>query len=57
MEICSEHGDEIAFAGRDCPACDHVETVTDDLREQLSSEVADLELQISDLEEQLEKKE
>lgn len=24
MNICSEHGDEIAYYGKDCPACEEI---------------------------------
>lgn len=42
MNICSEHGDDIAFAGRDCPACGHIEELREDI-EQLGIELKELE--------------
>ncbi len=53
MEICGEHGDEIAFAGRDCPACDHLDKVCADLKEEHESEVSDLQSVIDDLDNKL----
>lgn len=39
MDICGEHGDDIAYSGRDCPACEQV----DDLKREHSAEMSNLE--------------
>lgn len=30
MDICSEHGDDIAYSGRYCPACSQIEELNID---------------------------
>lgn len=49
MDICGEHGDEIAFAGRDCPACEDIERVRKDFKEDLDSQIADMQDEIDDM--------
>lgn len=39
MDICGEHGDDIAYMGRDCPACGQIE----DLQTEHRNEITDLE--------------
>ena len=55
MEICGEHGDEIAYSGRDCPACEHLEGVEKDLKEEHDAEVRDLRDEIEKLQDELDK--
>lgn len=57
MEICGEHGEEIAHTGRDCPACEQVESMAKDHTQQvedLESQLADKDSEIEDLTTQLE---
>lgn len=42
MEICGEHGADIAFTGRDCPACEEIDKVRGD-KEDLDSEIEDMQ--------------
>lgn len=42
MEICGEHGADIAFAGRYCPACGDIEKARED-KEDLDSEIEDMQ--------------
>lgn len=53
MDICGEHGSDIAFSGRDCPACDNVDGVRSDAREELDAQIGDFEFTISELEEKI----
>ncbi len=53
MDICGEHGDDIAYSGRECPACDHIEKVRLDFKEDLDSQVSDLEETIDDLQDRI----
>lgn len=49
MDICGEHGDEIAYAGRDCPACAQIE----DLNKEHNMIVEDLENQVNEDDEKI----
>ena len=53
MTICGEHGEEIAFSSGYCPACDQIETLESDLKEEFDSEVSGLESEISNLQDQI----
>lgn len=35
MDICGEHGDDIAHAGRDCPACIQIEDIEKNHKQEL----------------------
>lgn len=43
MNICSKHGDEIVYASIECPACEHLEEVTKELKSEYNAELTDLE--------------
>lgn len=53
MDICGEHGDDIAYSGRDCPACDHIERVRSDFKEDLDNQLADKQSEVDDLQSKL----
>lgn len=53
MDICGEHGDEIAYAGRDCPACEQIEDIHRDHQEELNVLETDHAEEVSDLEEKI----
>lgn len=53
MDICGEHGDDIAYSGRDCPACGQIE----DLKSDQNDVVTDLNEQIDDLNQQVDEME
>jgi len=60
MNTCGEHGDDIAFAGRDCPACEQIESLQKDHEEEINNieddhttEVNDLQSEIDTLESDL----
>ena len=56
MQICDQHGEEIAYSGNrydECPACTQVETLLDEHKEEiekLNEEINDLQDEISTLE-------
>ena len=54
MNICSNHGEEIAYNGVNCPACDQIEEIRKELKEEYDAELSDLELDNDDLRGQLE---
>lgn len=56
MDICGEHGDEIAYAGRECPACEQVERLQDEYKEtidNLEQDLGDADDRIDELTDQL----
>ena len=53
MEICSNHGSEIAYTGRDCPACEEIEDLNRDHNEQIASLIEDHETQMTELEDKI----
>ena len=56
MDICSEHGDDIAFIGRDCPVCEQLEDIYNDHQNelyQLNQELKDEEDRNEDLLDQI----
>lgn len=55
MDICGEHGDDIAFYGRDCPACGHVETLEKDHRYAIEELENSHKEEVDDLQNELDK--
>lgn len=53
MDICGEHGDFIAYSGRDCPACSEIEQLHLDHKEEIESVENDLQEQISELRDEI----
>jgi TolA-binding protein len=49
MDTCGEHGDDIAYSGRNCPACGQIEDINSDHNEVVN----DLNQIIEDLQEQV----
>lgn len=43
MNTCSKHGSEIAFSGMTCPACEHIEEVKKEVKEEYEQELGNLE--------------
>lgn len=63
MDICGEHGYEIAYMGRNCPACEQIEEINQDhndamksAEDEFESEVSDMQDTIDGLQDQLENK-
>ena len=61
MQICGEHGDEIVYMGRDCPACGQIDdieleykTEIDNLEDEHKMAIEELETEIETLEEEAE---
>lgn len=61
MDICGEHGADIAFTGRDCPACEQIDdinrdhnTAIDDLTSEFESDMNAMQDTIDELQEKLE---
>lgn len=36
MDICGEHGEDIAHEGRDCPACEQIDGLRDDFQDNIN---------------------
>lgn len=49
MEICDEHGDDMVFMGRDCPACDQIEDITAEYRQELETTIEGFESEIDEM--------
>ena len=59
MDICGEHGEEIAYVGRDCPACEQVESLKDEYETTISGleqDLADADDRIDELTDELKEK-
>lgn len=59
MEICGEHGEEIAYMGRECPACEQIEDLNREFHEtihDLEQDLSDADNRIDELEQELEDK-
>ena len=51
MEICSEHGGDIAYEDSMCPACEAINTLKDEISD-LQSEIDNLKGEIEDLQDE-----
>lgn len=60
MEICGEHGDDIAYSGRNCPACSQIDDLKSDYEDRISKleeDFKDVDSKYADLIDQREKEE
>lgn len=49
MNVCRNHGEEIAFGSSECPACDQIEEIRRELKEEHDEELGRLELENDEL--------
>ncbi len=49
MDICGEHGAEIAYMGRDCPACAQIEDINSGHSDEISNLTNDFESDMNDM--------
>lgn len=49
MDICGEHGEEIAFIGRDCPACAQLDDIRSDHEEVVGDMQSDFQADINNM--------
>jgi HPt (histidine-containing phosphotransfer) domain-containing protein len=57
MDICGEHGNDMAYSGRDCPACSQIEDLNKEHSQAIDSltdERDDMDERIADLQDELE---
>lgn len=55
MDICGEHGADIAYSGRDCPACADIEDIRDEHSREIRSLEDDHQSEIDDLQSEIDR--
>jgi hypothetical protein len=54
MSICTHNGEEIAYASIECPACEEIEDIRKELKEEYDEELGNFELENDELRDQIE---
>lgn len=54
MDVCGEHGADIAFSGRDCPACEQIDDMNTDHQREVDNLTSNFEFDMNDMQDRIE---